>query len=651
VIRYKLHRRVLVYFTGLASIFAAAPVHAQTAAGYTITTPVGILGFTTGSYAGDGGPATAAQFDGLYNITVDPSGNLYIVDQFNNRVREVVGGTINTVAGDGVGGYYGDGAAATLAEVSFPSGVALDSSGNLYIVDYNNNVIREVTKSSGFISTIVGNNAAGAGYSGDNNPAIDAQLDHPITVVLDSSGNMYIADTTNNRIRKVTAVNGAIPSTCTVVNGVAQNCPLITTLAGSTMSGYQGDGGPGIYALLNTPVGICLDSAGNVYFSDSANHVIRKIATNGVISTVVGNGAFTSTTNPLGDGGPATQASLFYPKGIAMDSQGNLYIADYTNQRVRKVSNGIIETIAGIGISGTYGDGGPADQAELNFPTGVALDTAGNVYIADTENFVVRKLTPVAPSVLPNGVITASAFGGAGTVAPGSWIEIYGSALALDTREWRTSSSSAGPSDFTGVNAPTELDGTSVTIGGQSAFVEYISPGQVNVQVPFTVAPGSQPLVVSTPSGATSSYTVTVKAIQPGLVAPPSFLINGKQYVVATFTDGVTYVLPTNAIPGVTSRPANPGETIVMYGVGFGPVTPSIAAGQIVQQDNSLTAPVTFSFAGTQAAPSYDGLSPGYVGLYQFNVAVPTVAASNLVPLTYSVGGVNSTQTLYIAVN
>jgi uncharacterized protein (TIGR03437 family) len=648
VIRYKLHRRVLVYLTGLASIFAAAPLHAQTAAGYTITTPVGILGFVTGSYAGDGGPATAAQFDGLYNITVDPSGNIYIVDQFNNRVREVVGGTINTVAGDGVGGYFGDGAAATLAEVSFPSGVALDSSGNLYIVDYNNNVIREVTKSTGFITTIVGNNAAGAGYSGDNNPAIDAQLDHPISVVLDSMGNMYIADTTNNRIRKVTAVNGAIPSTCTVVNGVAQNCPLITTLAGSTMSGYQGDGGPAIYALLNTPVGICLDSAGNVYFSDSGNHVIREIGTNGVINTVVGNGL----GQYGGDGGPALQASLHYPKGITIDSQGNLYIADYTNQRVRKVTNGIIETIAGIGIPGSYGDGGPGALAELNFPTGVALDTAGNVYIADTENFAVRKLTPVAPSVLPNGVITASAFGGAGAVAPGSWIEIYGSALALDTREWRTSSSSAGPSDFTGVNAPTELDGTSVTIGGQSAFVEYISPGQVNVQVPFTVAPGSQPLVVHTPSGATSSYTVTVNAIQPGLVAPPSFLIGGKQYVVATFTDGVTYVLPPNSIPGVTSRAANPGETIVMYGVGFGPVTPSIAAGQIVQQDNSLTAPVTFSFGGTAAAaPSYDGLSPGYVGLYQFNVVVPAVAANNLVPLTYSVGGVNSTQTLYIAVN
>jgi uncharacterized protein (TIGR03437 family) len=274
----------------------------------------------------------------------------------------------------------------------------------------------------------------------------------------------------------------------------------------------------------------------------------------------------------------------------------------------------------------------------------VAVDTAGNVYIADNQNYVVRKLTPVAPAITTNGVITASAFGGGAAVAPGSWIEIYGSGLALDSRSWTTT-------DFNGNNAPTSLDGTSVTIGGQSAFVGYISPGQVNVQVPFTVAAGPQPLVVSTPSGATSSYTVTVNALQPGLVAPPSFLINGTQYVVATFTDGVTYVLPPNSIAGITSRLAKPGDTIVMYGVGFGPVTPSIPAGQIVQQNSSLTTPVTFSFGGTPAAaPGYDGLAPGYVGLYQFNVVVPTIAANNAVPLTYTVGTLAGAQKLYIAI-
>jgi uncharacterized protein (TIGR03437 family) len=173
----------------------------------------------------------------------------------------------------------------------------------------------------------------------------------------------------------------------------------------------------------------------------------------------------------------------------------------------------------------------------------------------------------------------------------------------------------------------------------------------VNVQVPFAVPTGSQPLILTTPAGVSAAYSVTVNAIQPGLVAPPLFVVNGKQYVVATFTDGVTYVAPPNSIPGVTSRQAKPGETIVMYGVGFGPVTPNIPAGQIVQAANSLATPVNFSFGGTPAAaPGYAGLAPTYVGLYQFNVVVPTVAANDLVPLTYTVGSVTGSQTLYIAI-
>jgi trimeric autotransporter adhesin len=624
--RYRGHRTVLVFWAGLSALLAAAPAAAQTTGGYTISTVAGILGFSFG-YAGDGGPATQAQFWGLFDVTVDTSGNLYIADQLNDRIRKVSGGTINTFAGDGTAGYYGDNGAATSAELNEPTGVGLDTSGNVYIADYKNSVIRKVS-TSGTITTVAGDNGAGAGYSGDNAAATSAQLDQPVSVVADSAGNLYIADTTNNRIRKVTASTG-----------------YITTLAGSALTGYQGDGAEAVDALLNTPVGIAVDSAGNVYFSDSENHVIRKIATNGIITTIAGDGAPTGSTNPLGDGGPATNASLFYPKGIALDQQGNLYVADYTNQRIRKIfTNGIIQTIAGMGDAGSYGDGGVANLAELNFPTGVSVDSSGNVYIADSENFAVRKLTPVAPSINSGGVVTASAFGGFGSVAPGSWIEIYGSALGIDTRTWENS-------DFNGVVAPTSLDGTSVTVGGQSAYVEYVSPGQVNAQVPFTVATGSQPLVVMTPSASTSTYTVTVNALEPGLVAPASFVINGKQYVAATFTDGVTYVLPPGAIPGVTSREAKPGDTIVLYGVGFGPVSPAIAAGQIVQQSNSLANPVAFSFGGTPAAaPGYAGLAPGYVGLYQFNVVVPTAGANDLTPLTFTQAGTNSTQTLYIAI-
>ncbi len=165
-------------------------------------------------------------------------------------------------------------------------------------------------------------------------------------------------------------------------------------------------------------------------------------------------------------------------------------------------------------------------------------------------------------------------------MAPGSWIEIYGTNLAVDARGW-------GSADFSGVNAPTSLDGTTVTIGGQPAYVDYISAGQVNAQVPSTVTAGAQQVVLQTPYGPSTGYTVTVNATQPGVLAPTSFVVGGNQYVAALFSDGTTFVAPPGAIPGVASRQAKPGEVITIYGVGFGMVTPNIPAGQIVQQSNT----------------------------------------------------------------
>jgi uncharacterized protein (TIGR03437 family) len=260
---------------------------------------------------------------------------------------------------------------------------------------------------------------------------------------------------------------------------------------------------------------------------------------------------------------------------------------------------------------------------------------------------VIRLLTavPQTPTIYSNGVVSASAFGTLPGVAPGSWIEIYGTNLAVDARGW-------GPADFNGVNAPTSLDGTTVTIGGQAAYVDYISAGQVDAQIPSNVTTGSQQLVVTTPYGTSSGYSVTVNATQPGILAPTSFVVGGKQYAAALFSDGVTYVAPVGAIPGVTSRPANPGEVITIYGVGFGPVTPNIPAGQTVLQSNTVASPVQFLFGGTAGTSSYSGLAPQAIGLYQFNVMVPNVPASNLVPLTFTLGGTPvTTQTLYTAVN
>jgi uncharacterized protein (TIGR03437 family) len=240
------------------------------------------------------------------------------------------------------------------------------------------------------------------------------------------------------------------------------------------------------------------------------------------------------------------------------------------------------------------------------------------------------------------GVISASAFGAFSTVAPGSWIEIYGTNLAAGTRSW-------GTLDFNGPNAPITLGGTSVSIEGMPAFVDYVSPGQVNAQVPSGVGTGTQFLTVTTAAGASAAYLVNVAATSPGLLAPASFNIAGIPYVGALTIQGA-YILPPGAIAGVTTQRATPGETIVLYGVGFGSVTPNIPAGQIVGQTNKLAASFSVSFGSTAAIVSFEGLAPSAVGLYQFNVVVPNVAPSDMTPLTFNLGGANGTQTLYISV-
>ncbi|MEI7978946.1 MAG: T9SS type A sorting domain-containing protein [Bacteroidota bacterium] len=325
-------------------------------------------------YGGDGSAATLASFNLPEGVAVDDSGNIYIADGFNNRIRKVTASTgiISTVAGNGIAGYFGDGSLATSSRLDHPSGVAIDVSGNIYIADGYNHKIRKVTASTGIISTVAGNGTYG--YGGDGSVATSANLNTPTGVAIDGSGNIYIADLLNHRIRKVTASTG-----------------IISTVAGNGTNGYGGDGSVATSANLNTR-GVAVDGSGNIYIADKDNHRIRKVtASTGIISTVAGNG----TNGYGGDSSAATLASLNFPEGVAVDDSGNIYIADVNNHRIRKVTalTGIISTVAGNGTAGYFGDGSLATSSRLNIPVAVAINGSGNIYIADAGNQRIRKVT------------------------------------------------------------------------------------------------------------------------------------------------------------------------------------------------------------------------------------------------------------------
>jgi hypothetical protein len=318
---------------------------------------------------GDGGAATDCGLNGPIGVAVDAAGNIYIGERDNNRVRKVTpAGIVTTIGGGTSLGYDGDNGPATDAKMEGPAGIAVDVMGNVYFSDVGNNCVRKIN-TAGIITTVAGNGTIG--FSGDNGPATAAQMYQPEGVAVDHAGNLYISDYLNDRIRKVSTSG------------------IITTVAGTGLEYHHGDGGPATAANIHHPSGIFVDAANNIFIGEDGGSCVRKVDVSGIISTIAGTGV----SGYNGDYGIATNIMLYRASGVAVDYQGNVYIGDIINQRIRMVStSGYMSTICGNGMPAFSGDGGPAIAAEIAGPAYIALDAASNIYFADFNNNRIRKI-------------------------------------------------------------------------------------------------------------------------------------------------------------------------------------------------------------------------------------------------------------------
>jgi sugar lactone lactonase YvrE len=626
-------------------------------------------------YSGDGGLATNASLNNPYGVAVDLSGNLYIADTNNSRVRKVSGGIITTIAGNGVLSFSGDGGPATNASLGTPFGVAVDSLGNLLIADTNTSEGRIRKVSNGVITTVAG--SGGFYFSGDGGSAASASLNHPRSVAADSAGSLYIADYDSAHVRKVAggiittvAGNGSIygpagdggiaPNATVIPTGLVVDSNqdlyiadqshariakvsggIITTVAGNGTSGFSGDGGPAASASLYIPQGVCLDSSGNLYIADAFNARIRKVVS-GIITTVAGNG----TSGFSGDGSAATSASLTFPTGCAVDSPGNLYIADYNGNRIRKVSGGIITTVAGNGTSGFSGDGGPATGASLNGPSSVAVDSLGNLYIADFIGQRIRKVSDgIITTIAGTGNPNFSGDGGPAASASlnypwGVAVDLFGNVYIGDSGNNRVRVVLSSAPSFPDL-APFGSLALASSSGGKSVVASLPIASYANaagsIQVPgmaYTVqiSSGTAWLSASPPSGS-SPGLLSIKAdpsnlpagqyagtivVMMGNANPPIRTID----VQFTVTPGVP---PTHFVPVTPCRIADTRNASGPFG---GPAIAGGTSRDFVIPSSACGIPSTAAAYSMNVAVVPGG-SLGYLTLWPSGQSQPLVATLN----------------------
>lgn len=534
---------------------AAAAASGTSSAANTIAT---LSGTGSAGSTGDGGQATSAELNSPYGVTA-AHGVTYIADRLNHRIRRVdAAGVITTIAGTGTAGFSGDDGDAAGAQLNQPRGLAMDDEGNLYVADTFNNRVRRIDP-LGVITTVAGDGTAG--YAGDGDAATSAELASPASVAVDGNGNLYIADQGNQRIRMVAASDG-----------------VITTVAGTGVAGYSGDTGPAPAARLNGPSGVALDAQGRVYVADSGNHRVRVIGTDGVISTFAGTGSIGSS----GDLGAATAAQLSFPAAVAVDAVGQVVIADRGNNRIRLVdTSGQITTIAGSGSAGYSGDGGPATQAQLSSPYGVGVGDGGLVYIADTGNQRVRRLDPV---VAAQGALS----GPCGDLHLIDCYPVASSAAQILARPDVVSAeiaaeNSGRPVEVTGLDDAT----TTTFVKPDGSFATAVAAGPIRVldsagdyqPIDLTLAPATPGVSTALPLGTSIAPQVSATHIgfsNGGVGTTAALTVTPPGGAPQSIGFGWSSPLPTPSLAGAVATYANvlpvaaPGTSMVLRATATG---------------------------------------------------------------------------------